>query len=459
MADPPSGARPAETLVRCKGVGMRVQISGKAGRLMLALGLAVVAAIGAGAYAFRQPILALLWPEVPLAAGGVDGPAPSGPANRLLDASFFKLAVTEWSLPLDSGFPKIAMAGARLLVATSAGELFFADTSEPFVPPNEDEPSPEIRPAQLDRLALRVPTDMAAFAAADIPKFFGFGVGDIHVEQRADGRQDLYASFGKVVGDNCMVLRVAVAEGFDRPGAQWRTLFDSQPCFPIAHPADRIAGRMRIRDGQLYVTVGFNAIDDDYFARGRPAEENPQRDDNSYGKVIRIDLASGAATIVSKGHRNPQGLYIDPQGRILETEHGPRGGDELNLIVEGHNYGWPVVTFGTQYGHHDWKLAPSQNSHAGYDKPIFAWVPSIATSEIVGLEDAGFGPWRGDLLVASLIAERLYRLHLDGDRVLVSEPIKIGHRLRDLVVDGATIYLATDDARIVRIEPREEDPG
>ena len=425
----------------------------------IALGLGIIGAAAASLYMFGLPLFASLSSEATLAPGGVDGPAPDGPANRLVDASFFMLAVTEWSLPLDSGFPKIAMAGSRLLVATSAGDLFFADTSQPFVAPTEDAPSAPLARARLDRLALRVPTDMAAFAAANMPKFFGFGVGDIHVEQRADGRQDLYVSFGKVVGDNCMVLRVAVAEGFERPDAQWRTLFDTQPCFPIAHPADRIAGRMRIRDGQLYVTVGFNAIDDDYFVAGHPTEENPQRDDNSYGKIIRIDLASGAAEIVSKGHRNPQGLYIDPQGRIFETEHGPRGGDELNLIVKGKNYGWPVVTFGAQYGHHDWKLAPSQNSHEGYDKPLFAWVPSVATSEIVGLEDEGFGPWRGDLLVASLIAERLYRLHLDGDRVLVAEPIKIGHRLRDLVVHGDTLYLATDDARIVRIELAEGAPS
>lgn len=369
------------------------------------------------------------------------------------------LAVKEWAIPQGSGFTKIATAGSRLLVATSAGELFLADTSEPFVAPSDEKPSAEIGPARLEQQALRVPTDLDAAIEANITNYHGMGVGDIHVEQAADGRQDLYASYGKVVGDNCMVLRVAVAEGFDQPGATWRTLYDTQPCFPVADPADRLAGRMRIHDGQLYVTIGYNGEDRYYVAAGRPTEESPQRDDNSYGKIVRIDLASGVATIISKGHRNPQGLYINAEGLVFETEHGPRGGDELNLIEEGANYGWPMVTYGAQYLHHSWPLALKQNSHEDYAKPIYAWVPSIAVSEIVGLEDERFGAWQGDLLVASLAGKRLTRLHLEEGRVIVAEPIEIGYRLRDLVVHGSTIYLSTDDARILRIELMEDAPS
>ena len=83
----------------------------------------------------------------------------------------------------------------------------------------------------------------------------------------------------------------------------------------------------------------------------------------------------------------------------------------------------------------------------------------IAISEIVGLEDDGFGAWRGDLLVASLIGKRLHRLHLEDGHVVVDEPIEIGYRLRDLVVHGSTIYLSTDDARILRIELMEDAPS
>lgn len=374
-------------------------------------------------------------------------------ADHLLDASFFRLAVTDFGLPSDSGFPKLAMVGSRLLAATSAGVLYFVDTSAPFVMPGAGQPERPFAPAPVEKLDLRIPTDMDLFEASKITKFISFGVGDIEVGTRPDGFHDLYASFGKVIANDCMVLRVAVAEAFDRPGetASWRTVFDSQPCFKMAHPADRIAGRMRLRDGSLYLTVGYNSLDEAYFGAGRPTEENPQRDDNSYGKILRIDLATGASEIVSKGHRNPQGLYIDREGRIFETEHGPRGGDELNLIVKGNNYGFPVVTYGAAYGHHYWPVAAAQNRHEGYAKPIYAWVPSIGISQIVGMEDEGFGAWRGDFLIASLIGEKLYRVHLEDGRVVVAEPIELHRRLRDLVLDRDTIYLSTDDARIIRI--------
>lgn len=381
-------------------------------------------------------------------------PQPVGyePADRVVDATHYRLAVTEWTLPAESGLPKLAMVGDRLLVASSAGDLAYLDPAEAFVPPTESAPSRAVSPMKLERLALAIPTDMEVFAAAKIVAHESFGVGDLHVEPRADGGHDLYASFGTVLESGCMVLRVAVAEAFDGPTpAQWRTLFDSQPCFPVAWPADRIAGRMRIKGGTLYVTVGYNGIDEDYVAKGNPTAENPQTEGNSYGKIVAIDLASGVARVVSRGHRNPQGLYISPDGTIFETEHGPRGGDELNRIVPGGNYGWPVVTYGSAYRQHSWPPSPRQNSHDGYDEPVFAWVPSIATSEIVGLEDPGFGAWQGDLLVATLKGEAVHRLHLEDGRVVVDEPVPLGRRLRDMVLDGSTIYLSTDDDRLLRV--------
>ncbi len=381
-------------------------------------------------------------------------PQPAGyePADRVVDATHYRLAVTEWALPTDSGLPKLAMVGDRLLVAGSAGELAYLEPIDAFVQPTEELPSRAVSPVKLEPLVLRIPTSMEEFAAAKIVAHESFGVGDLHVEPRTDGHHDLYASFGKVLESGCMVLRVAVAEAFDGPEqTQWRTLFDSQPCFPVAWPADRIAGRMRIEGGTLYVTVGYNGIDEDYIARADPTAENPQTEGNSYGKIVAIELATGASHVISRGHRNPQGLYVAPDGTIFETEHGPRGGDELNRISPGGNYGWPVVTYGSAYRQHSWPPSPRQNSHDGYDKPVFAWVPSIATSEIVGLEDPGFGAWQGDLLVATLKGEALHRLHLEEDRVVVDEPLPLGRRLRDMVLHGSTIYLSTDDDRLLRV--------
>jgi cytochrome c2 len=149
-------------------------------------------------------------------------------------------------------------------------------------------------------------------------------------------------------------------------------------------------------------------------------------------------------------------LTFTKSGELLSTEHGERGGDELNLIIEGSNYGWPNVTLGTEYDNYNWskigdfavgKSLPG--SHAGYKAPLFAWLPSIASSQLI--EVTNFDErWNGDLLVASLKASSLYRLRLEAGRVLYSEPIFIGQRVRDITetTDG-TIILWTDDSQLL----------
>ena len=130
----------------------------------------------------------------------------------------------------------------------------------------------------------------------------------------------------------------------------------------------------------------------------------------SYGKSILIHIKERRSEIFTSGNRNPQGMYIDPQGNIWETEHGPQGGDELNLLKQGLNYGWPLVTYGTDYGTFAWPLNPKQGDHLGFEAPFFAWVPSIAVSDLIGVEKDLFPVWKGDLLVSSLNFKRLYRV-------------------------------------------------
>ena len=113
-------------------------------------------------------------------------------------------------------------------------------------------------------------------------------------------------------------------------------------------------------DSRLLFSVG------DYQHDGWNREQMlPQNDDAEYGKTVLIDLNTGESSIHTKGHRNPQGLYVSPTGTIWSTEHGPRGGDELNMIMQGANYGWPLVTYGTEYGDKIWPLNSSQGQHEG----------------------------------------------------------------------------------------------
>ncbi len=194
---------------------------------------------------------------------------------------------------------------------------------------------------------------------------------------------------------------------------------------------------------------GFDGVDNPQIAS--------QDTVSSYGKVFEIDVETLEYRTVAKGVRNPQGLVLGRNGRIWETEHGPEGGDEINLINEGSNYGWPYVTFGTQYGQYEWPLNANQGRHQDFDLPVFAFVPSIGVSnliDVVGVPQ----PWDGDLLVSSLAARKLYRIRIRAGRVLVVEPILVDTRVRDLtqMTDG-TIVLWGDNAEFVELTVAPDD--
>ena len=166
------------------------------------------------------------------------------------------------------------------------------------------------------------------------------------------------------------------------------------------------------------------------------------------GKILELNLNTRKVKIVSLGHRNPEGLIMTTNGTLLSTEHGPASGDELNVIVEGANYGWPIVTLGTDYGSYGRNRAKFVGEHAGYQAPVFAWVPSVAVSSLLQVQRFD-RRWDGDLLVASLKAQSLFRLRLHRGSVLYSEPIWIGQRIRDIAqLQDGTIVLWTDDTEL-----------
>jgi cytochrome c2 len=180
----------------------------------------------------------------------------------------------------------------------------------------------------------------------------------------------------------------------------------------------------------------------------------------SYGKTVTINIANGRAALFTIGHRNPQGLYIDHAGTIWSTEHGPQGGDKLNRLVRGANYGWPYATYGTDYGTFTWPLNKPESEWRDYQDPVFAWVPSIAVSNLLVVEQGLFSRWRGDLLIASLKAKTLFRAHVKDGHVLYFESIFIGSRIRDLIEghDGR-ILLWTDDDTLISISPNADTTG
>ena len=166
-----------------------------------------------------------------------------------------------------------------------------------------------------------------------------------------------------------------------------------------------------------------------------------------------VDRADAIKSIWSYGHRNPQGLAQQPgTGALYDVEHGPRGGDELNLVEKAKNYGWPVITYGMNY---NGTPMTDKTAAPGMEQPVTYWVPSIAVSSTMFYTGTKFPAWQGNLLVGSLAAQELRRLELTPAGVTQEVLFKNIGRLRDVVVgpDGA-IYIAFNQPdRIARIVP------
>jgi len=156
------------------------------------------------------------------------------------------------------------------------------------------------------------------------------------------------------------------------------------------------------------------------------------------------------------GNRNMQGAAVHPQtGQLWTHEHGPQGGDEVNVMRSGLNYGWPVITYGVNYGLGT-KIGVGQ-AKVGMEQPLHAWVPSIAPSGMAFVSGSHFPQWQGNLLVVALRGQMLVRLTLDGEKVLGEERLLQGRsRLRDVRMgpDGF-VYLLSDEAQgaLLRLEP------
>jgi aldose sugar dehydrogenase len=241
------------------------------------------------------------------------------------------------------------------------------------------------------------------------------------------------------------------------------TLADVEVLFearPTRSTPVHFGGRMAfLADGTLVLGLG-DGFDD---------REDAQRLDSHTGSIVRLHPDGRVPTdnpfvgrdgvlseIYSYGHRNVQGLFPDADNNVLWShEHGPRGGDELNLIEPGVNYGWPVVSHGIDYS--GARITP-HTSLPGMRDPVRHWTPAIAPSGMTLYQGDLFPEWRGSLFISSLVQRQVRRLTLDGTGIEDEEILfeEIGERLRDIRSgpDGA-LYLLTDksDGRVLRVTP------
>lgn len=287
------------------------------------------------------------------------------------------------------------------------------------------------------------------------------------IDSRVQHLRDLQPYNGGLVFSNvelktdCIVLQVWTAKlsADSAKVVSVEHIWESQPCLdPSMSPEGRAnalqsGARIAVEDdGSVLLSVGdFRlglSIDQEF--EGRPDPLGPR---GSYGKILRIQQ-DGSSDVVSAGHRNPQGLFLDSAtSRLWSSEHGPNAGGELNLIIEGADYGWPDTTYGVPYGSKlpggDWQIGRWASDHEGYEKPVLAWMPSIAPSQVIVYQGEHFPAWKGDILLAALLDQSLRRIRLDGDRVVFDERIEIGERVRDLVeLEDGRLLLSFDSGQL-----------
>jgi len=293
------------------------------------------------------------------------------------------------------------------------------------------------------------------------------GLLDVVLDRGFASNRTLYFCFSEpapagAAGNSTALARARLSEDRTRLD-DVRVIFSQRPKVASSlHFGCRIVEGMKDGrpDGTLFLTLG------ERFQRMQDA----QTLDNHHGKIVRVGKdgsvpkdnpfvgrAGALPEIWSYGHRNPQGATLGPDGRLWMHEHGPQGGDEINRPQPGRNYGWPVISFGEQYG--GGPIGAGITAKAGMEPPLHHWTPSIAPSGMAFLTSDRYGAaWKGSLFVGSLKFQFLNRVELAGGQVVREERLltDLGERIRDVRQgpDG-WLYVLTDNpkGRLLRLAP------
>ena len=281
------------------------------------------------------------------------------------------------------------------------------------------------------------------------------GLFDVAIPPDYKSSQWIYFSYSKDI-DGQGATTLARAKLNDQSLVDWQDVLITQSA---TKKNVHFGGRISFdNDGHLFLSVGDRGV--------RP---NAQDLSKHAGSILRLNLDGSVpndnplvndntalSEIWSYGHRNPQGLFFNQETQQLwSIEHGPRGGDEINLIKSGNNYGWPIISYGMEYGK---DVAVGQGTEGeGMEQPIKVYIPSIAPSSLIQYSGDAFPDWQGDLLIGALKSQHLNQVILDKDNEAIGENKllrSIKGRIRNVIESPeGWLYISTDDGRILTIRP------
>lgn len=373
------------------------------------------------------------------------GPSkPSGKYRRTVDyvfGSHHDLKLSTYQIfkkggPASGGGLAL-IGGNRVLLMTGGGTSYVVTVD------GED--------IRLEALNINPPLAVECYVKSDpCGKQRWYRVTDIMLEPGNGPERLLYAATTHWDrARKCYTLRLSEAKiNFEtKDSTEWTVRFESAPCIEVLL-GNESGGRLAfLNDKSILMTTG---------QFGAPNEVLNKDPDFQYGKVIEIDRDDWTSRIFTRGHRNPQGLLVDGR-EVWETEHGPQGGDELNLLTFGNDYGWPRESYGTDYGQKSLNGQWPGGDHSHSTRPFYAWTPSIGISNLIRIRGDAFESWKGDLFVASKNGRSLFRVRIREGRVILAERLETGQRIEALVeLPDGRIVLWSGWNRIQVVAPGDQ---
>jgi glucose/arabinose dehydrogenase len=288
------------------------------------------------------------------------------------------------------------------------------------------------------------------------------GLLDVALDSKFASNHRIFLSFSEEVDANSNIsIASAILDG---PALKdVKVIYRALPALDKIRLTGQQGSRLAVaKDGTIFATIGDRSRSPPWLLA--------QRTDTALGKVIHINpdgtpalkgpyagRPGALAEIYSLGHRNQEGLAFDKNGQLWAVEHGPRGGDELNLILPGRNYGWPVIVHGIDYPGET--IGEGVVERPGMEQPVYYWDPVIAPSGLAFYKGDLFPQWKNSVFIGGLRGIALYRLELDGRKVKAEEPLlaDMGLRIRDVRIgpEGA-VYVLSDgpDAKLMKLTPK-----